>query len=117
MKIYASMKFIEEDGEWINLVLTENADRIMCRTYDSEQKCRYEMIEHTKNILNNHFSSLGMSNDYKIIEVDSTDTDFRALMDRTTKRESRQAKFPFRLISAIKVKTLELMIKVIGWFL
>lgn len=112
MKVYASMKFIEEDSEWINLVLTENSDRVMCRTYADEKTCRHDMIEGTKVILNAHFSTLGYKNDYTIIEVESTDPAFRALMDSTAKRESRLAKFPFRQIEACRVFALELMVKI-----
>ena len=114
MNIYASMKFIEEDNEWINLVLTENSDRIMCRTYDNEKSCYYDMIEGTKKILNDHFSSYGMKNNYNIIEVASDDVAFRKLMVSTEKRESRLAKFPFKQIEACRVFALELMVKIIN---
>lgn len=109
------MKFIEADSEWINLVITECGDRLMCRTYDNEKDCRYEMVEDTKKILNDFFSSLGAKNDYNIIEVDSNDVAFRKLVEVTTKRESRLARFPLlRVARALHIKFLEIMVKLIN---
>ncbi len=75
--VYAAISYNSELSQWINLVLTENGALIMCLIYDSEEQCRYEMVEISKVRLNSFCGDHGRTdNPYNLIVVDKTDERF-----------------------------------------
>jgi hypothetical protein len=114
MKVYASMQYLEETNEWINIAIGEDGTSVLCLTYDDEAKCKYEMVEEAKIRLNGFYAENCLPVDYQIIVVESDDPRLRNAMLLQTKKEHRNSKLFFRIYDAICIRLLKYGIKVLA---
>ncbi len=114
--VYAAISYNSELSQWVNLVLTENGALIMCLIYDSEEQCRYEMVEISKVRLNQFCGDHGRTdNPYDLIVVDKTDARFVEVRRLNAELDYRKSRIVLRAIDqfyAVRSKLWVTMLKI-----